>query len=524
MLRLFLQSIRRALGGRRAPAADAAAFAAAGADFAAGRLDRARAAYEALLQTHPDHAEALFRLGVIYGSSGLYGQADAVLARAEQAEPHSVDIRNARANVAWLQSDWAEAERLFRLALEVAPHNVTVWANFALCLHDAGRLPDALAAAERALELDPAHPDALVNAALVRLDMGETGMANQYVQRALAVAPAFPEAHMFHAQCLLRDRRYAEGWREYEWRFRCADGRFRENAALASWEGTPEPARRVLVYAEQGLGDQIMFASCLNDLAERAVHGEVECDARLARLFARSFPRMRIHAQQPDLARPWADVLPASACQIHLGSLPRLFRSDARQFARPPGYLKADPLKAAAWADRVAALGTGLKVGVAWRGGVPRTRQAMRSIPLAKWLPLLRLPGVHFVSLQNGSVEQELTEFCRREGVTVACWPQATEDLDEMAALISSLDLVISVCGTVVHLAGAMGRPTRVLVPSCPEWRYGGAGEPMPWYASVRLFRQATPGDWQAPVQAIARQLALATQQPRGSQPTDRKK
>jgi Tfp pilus assembly protein PilF len=520
MLNSLLRALRDAMRGRRASStvasavdAEAAAWAAADADFSAGRLDRARAGYESLVRRHPDRAEALFRLGVIYGSSGLLDEAEAVLARAEHIEPHSPDIRNARANVAWLRSDWAEAEQRFQAALKLAPRNATLWANYGLCLHDAGRLPEAAGAVEQALELDATHADALVNAALVQLDLGDIEAAGRYLRRALEVAPAFPEAHVLQAQCLLRHGRYAEGWPEYEWRFRCADARFRESPSLAHWDGTPDRARRVLVFAEQGLGDQIMFASCLAELNARAVHSEIECDARLVGLFTRSFPQMRVHAQRPDLARPWAEAAaPDAACQIHLGSLPKLFRNDARQFPQSAGYLKPDPLKVRAWADRLAGLGRGLKVGIAWRGGVPRTRQAMRSIPLAQWLPLLHAPKACFVSLQHGDCEAELTEFSHRERVDIACWPQAVEDLDEMAALVSALDLVITVCGTVVHLAGALGKPAWVLVPTCPEWRYGDAGDTMPWYASVRMFRQETPGNWQVPMQEIVRQLAQAAQ------------
>ncbi len=488
--------------------ADAAELALAAEDFAAGRLAPARARYELLSKRHPGNAEILFRLGVIYGGSGLLAAAEATLERAAQVDPQSADILNARANVAWLQAAWEDAGRHFRAALELEPRNAIVWANFGLCLHDAGKLQEASAAVARALEIDPAHPDALVNAALVRLDLADTDGSRAFLQRALLAAPEFPEAHALNAQLLLRDERYAEGWREYEWRLRCAEARDREQAALPRWDGAGDHSRGLMVYAEQGLGDQIMFASCLPDVMMKVARCDVECDARLAALFSRSFPGIVFHPQAADLARPWAEARPNEASQIHLGSLPQLFRGDGHCFPRHHGYLKPDSAKAAYWTDQLASLGEGLKVGIAWRGGVPRTRQSMRSIPLPEWLPLLQCRGIHFVSLQHGRCEAELAEIRLTENVRIAHWRRAADDCDELAALIAGLDIVITVCGTVVHLAGALGRPAWVFVPACPEWRYRGAGDTMPWYPSVRLFRQDVLGDWRGPIRNVSQQLS----------------
>jgi hypothetical protein len=419
-------------------------------------------------------------------------------------------VLNAQANVAWLQSAWSRAEQLFLAALALEPINVTLLANFGLCLHDAGQLDAASDALQRAIDLDPAHPDALVNAALVRLDLGDTSGSRALLQRALEVAPDFPEAHALYAQLLLRQGQYEEGWREYEWRFHCRDARYREDTVLPHWTGASEPTRTLMIFAEQGLGDQIMFASCLGDVLTRVATCEVECDPRLVRLFARSFPAARFHAQRPDLARPWAAAPPETASQIYSGSLPQLFRNTREHFSVHNGYLKPDPVRTAFWSEQLAKLGDGLKVGIAWRGGVPRTRQAMRSIPLPEWLPLLQMRGIRFVSLQHGGCEDELREFATDKSIQVTHWQQAIDDCDETAALIAALDMVICVCGSVVHLAGAVGKAVLVMVPACPEWRYLGAGDTMPWYPTVRLFRQSIADDWSGPLAEAAQQLSAA--------------
>src|SRR6185295_7058678 len=145
---------------------------------------------------------------------------------------------------------------------------------------------------------------------------------------------------------------------------------------------------------------------------------------------------------------------------------------------------------------RLAALPPGLKIGLSWRGGTPLTRNAMRSIPIERLLPLLKQERISFVNLQYGEVKEDLDRMARRHGVTVEHWQEAIDDYEETAALLCALDLTISVCTAVVHLGGALGRPVWAMAPLRPEARYGASGNTMPWYASVRMFRQTGIEDW----------------------------
>ncbi len=520
----FWKTLRQAWGTRNAAPERASADSNAATDvrvetmrqaeisFSAQRFAEALPLYEKLYAENAQDSFVMLRLGMAYGGSGRLDEAEEFLGRAAQGQPDSVDLLNAQANIAWLRAQWLLAEQRFRRALDVDPANATLWANFGLCLHDAGRLDDAAVALRRAIEIDPHHTDARVNAALVCMDLGDVATAGAHLQRVLEFAPDFAEAHALRAQLLLQRGDYAEGWREYEWRFRCGSGRYREDTILPRWAGVADAARTLMIYAEQGLGDQIMFASCFADVLGRVPHCEVECDPRLVGLFARSFPAMHIHAETAQLDRPWAALRPDKARQMHSGSLPQLFRRTRADFPGHSGYLQADPAKIAYWSGRLSDLGTGLKVGIAWRGGVPRTRQAMRSIPLAQWLPLLKNKDVQFVSLQHGSCAEELNAMATENNVRIAHWQKAVDDCDETAALIAALDVVITVCGSVVHLAGALGKTTWVLVPTCPEWRYLDSGGEMPWYPAVRLFRQSVAGAWQGPFADIMQRLATAQQ------------
>jgi hypothetical protein len=263
----------------------------------------------------------------------------------------------------------------------------------------------------------------------------------------------------------------------------------------------------LLVYAEQGIGDEILFASCLPEVVAAARHCVIDCAPKLAALFQRSFPTATVRGGYQTDPVDWARSLGVDL-QIPAGSLPLHLRREASGFPAHAGYLRADAGKVDRWRDRLRALGPGRTIGLSWRGGTARTRAERRSITLAELAPVLGLPGFHFVSLQyDQDAAAEVTDFGSKFGRLIHHWPDAIDDFDETAALVTALDGVVSVCTAVVHLAGALGRPAWVMTPRVPEWRYGAQGERMPWYPSVRLVRQVASGDWTPVVDAIRQDL-----------------
>jgi ADP-heptose:LPS heptosyltransferase len=191
-----------------------------------------------------------------------------------------------------------------------------------------------------------------------------------------------------------------------------------------------------------------------------------------------------------------------------MGSLPGLLGRTQGTFPVHDGYLLADPARKAAWRERLAALGPGLKVGLSWRGGTWNTRNLSRSIPLRDLAPRLDRGPITLVSVQYGDHARELAELRGAQGTIVHHWQEAVDDYEETAALVSALDLVISVQTAVVHLAGAIGARAWALIPMRPEWRYLERGEVMPWYPSVRLFRQSAVGTWLPVIERVADQLS----------------
>jgi tetratricopeptide (TPR) repeat protein len=443
-------------------------FAAAGVSKARGDLEGAVPRYEAALRCKPDFTDALCNLGFVLQQLGRGSEALRTFDRALALAPDFAEVIQNQGLVLLDHGDPAGALERFRRAGALRPGEPAVVSAEGHALRDLGRLDEALRAYDAVLARQPDYGDAIRNRSQVLLAMGD-----------------FPR-----------------GWVEYERRFE-ASGNALRAFPFPRWAGEAMHEEAVLVHAEQGLGDEIMFASCLPDVLARAPRCVVECNVRLAGLFRRSFPDARVHGGLKSDAHDWLAQHPDIGRQISIGSLPGLLRKGAAEFPAHAGYLAADPGRAAAWKARLAALGSGLKVGISWRGGTHRTRMQLRSIPPAEWRPLLVRPAARFVSLQYGEVGPALAEFEKHCGVTVAHWPEAVANLDETAALIAALDLVITVDNTTAHLAGAIGKPVWVLLHYAPEWRWLARGERMPWYPSARLFRQTGPGGWSTVIPGV---------------------
>lgn len=476
--------------------------------YEAGNIAAARSIYEEVLRREGDNIKAQRCLGVILGRTGDYAGARQLLNKVVASDPHCADAWNALANIEKLQEHWEDAEDLYRRTLALDPASAAVWSNLGLCLREAGKLDAAEAALRRALELAPEFAGALLNLAMIAVDQGRPQQARELLRRSHRLDPDLAEAHTGLAQLLLQNGEFASGWREYEWRFKRDDAERQPEHPFPRWDGAPIKNGVLLVRAEQGLGDQIMFASCLPDAIELAGTCLLECDPRLVNLFARSFPRAQVFPYRAKRAPKWAGRGHDPDCQIHLGSLPGLFRQQASDFPQQGAYLRGDPARIGRWRARLDELGVGRKIGISWQGGVPSTRRTLRSVTLAEMQPILRQRDIVFVSLQYGDCHAELAEFSRASGIAIANWQQALDDYDETAALVCALDLVISVQTAVVHLAGALGRPAWVMVPTVPEWRYMAEGASLPWYPTVTLLRQRQRGVWAPVIAEVARRLA----------------
>jgi Tfp pilus assembly protein PilF len=470
------------------------AFAAGIASMNNGDFAGARRYLQTALSLNADDVDIEYHLAIAEARSGNLMAAQRLLERTRLTRD-SAEVNNALGNVQRLLRQLDASADSYRRALGLDGNSIAALVNLGLNLRDLGKPAEALPLLDQALSLSPDNVDALFNKAVALGDLGQSELAEQLIDRVLTIAPDFAEAHLQHAFALLKRREFDVGWNEYAWRIRIPEVDHWQDFDYPLWQGESLTGKRILIQAEQGLGDQIMFASCLPDVLARAGQTVIECDPRLAKLFARSFPSAKIFRHRIEGPPDWSSE-PAFDFRSRSGDLPRMLRKKNADFPRHDGYLAADPARVAAWRKRLQSLGPGLKVGISWRGGTPHTGGRIRSLSLEDLVPLFSVSGTHFISLQYGTVAAEVAAFRARHGVVLHQWANANADMDDVAALTSVLDLTITVCTAAAHLAGGLGRPAWVMVPAVAEWRYLESGTSMPWYPSLRLLRQRRLNEW----------------------------
>jgi len=364
-----------------------------------------------------------------------------------------------------------------------------------------GEFAEAIDVLQQAIASQPETIAARLDIAEAWRESGDLGRAMAYQEEAIALAPQNKTAHerlgMLRLYCGDFSR---ASWEHYLWHWALEVERA-SGVAAPAWDGSDLAGKHIVLIAHQGLGDQILFASCVPDVRARAT--TIFCERRLVKLFCRSFAGAEV-LDVSALATTAREL--RADFQAALGRLPVYLRNQWSDFSGR-AFLSADAARVASWRQRLQQLGPGLKVGLSWRGGNPEKAGKRRSVPLAQWGAVLAVPRVHFVSLQYGDYRAELEQASATFGVGVHHWQEAIDDYDETAALAGALDLVISVTTAVVHLAAALGTPTWVLVNAKPQWRYLERGARMPWYAAVKLFRQRPPSDWRDVLHEIAREL-----------------
>ncbi|WP_049974403.1 hypothetical protein [Azospirillum sp. B4] len=430
----------------------------------------------------------LFTLwGVALRRLGRVPQAEPVLRMAVRLSPRDAVCHSNLAAVLRVLDRLAEGEAAARAALALDSDLVNAHVNLASLLLARGQARAALAASREALAREPGQAEALYSQAAALQALDDFAGAAAAWDHAANVHPDDARLGFGRANLDLARGDLARGWAGYDARVAAEPQRFRAIPDLPDWQGQRLDGP-LLIWREQGLGDELMFASCYADAIAAAGSAVVRCDPRLAGLFGRAFPGARMVVEADPAERD-------AVAQAAAGSLPRLLRGRLADFGATGGYLRARPDLLAHWRGRLAALdGDGpatLKVGVCWRSGLDVESRAGRQAALADWAPLLGLPGVTAIMLQYGDTEAEraaLGPLAPRHFPDL----DQRDDLEGLAALLSALDLVVTVPTATGELAGALG---------VPVWRLAGELDvtclgtgARPWFPSMRVFRAgATP-------------------------------
>lgn len=485
-------------------------------------FDAARALAQEILRDTPDHAGALALMAAI-AADQRQPQAGMQWARqALAADPKCVPAHFALGRLLEAAERFDEAEASYRRVTELDPTNAQAFTNLGCMLHLQQRIEEAVRCYRTALRLEPGQPVALRNYALVAGGPEEVGEAlrgfERHValypddaegqaqlghlyehvgrheealaayERALALDPQRPEFHFARAQILLLLGRYAEGWQEYEWRWRmallnAAMVRFRE----PRWDGRPLEQGTVLLHGESAFGDTLQFVRYATLASQRCARVVVECPPALKALVER-VPGVALAVPEGQPLPPFDAHLPLIAC-------PGLFGTTMETVPWDGPYVVAQADRLQQWGERVAAAGPRRrKVGLVWTGNPANLGNRGRSVTLAQLGPLAQADDVSFFSLQKGVPAPAPGEI--PAGMHFVDLSASLRDFSDTAALLEHLDLVISVDTAVAHLAGAMARPLWVLLPFSADWRYHAGRDDNPWYPSMRQFRQDAEGEW----------------------------
>jgi tetratricopeptide (TPR) repeat protein len=492
-----------------------------------GDVILAAEAYQKAIEIRPEFPNALSNFGFLCAHMGDLAKAEGLLRRCIAIDPRNVNAHCNLANVfakqgnteAALQccriavgldpnhaltlcnygalcidtGDLRAAEVVLRRSVELDSSNIDAHCNLANALAKLGNASAAIEATRTALGVDPKHALTLCNFGVLLDALGDAGGAVQCYQLALASDPKMPLAQFNLGIQRLSAGDFAAGWVGYEARWGTPE--FRNKRPILSqpqWRGEEIRGSRILIYSEQGLGDTLQFVRYVSRVAALGAAVVLRVHPSLVRL-------MRTYSSEITVASIESDEGADFEWQCALMSLPAAFGTDLTNIPAEVPYLRADPFKAAEWGQRLAlrdprGAQRGLRVGLVWSGNPKHANDRKRSVGLEQLSGLTGIEGVRFYSLQKGPVSEELA--AAREGQGIVDLGEHLQDFTDTAAIMANLDLIISVDTSVVHLAGAMGKPVWVLVPRVSDWRWLRDRTDSPWYPTMRLFRQNKIGEW----------------------------
>jgi tetratricopeptide (TPR) repeat protein len=492
-----------------------------------GSVEKAIPFYQKAISFQPDFAAAYYNLGNAFKELGCWPEAIKQTQKAIELDPSLPEAHYIQGIAYYEQEQVDEAIASWQKALELNPGFTEVYFNLGIAFYNKGQLEEALALCQKAVELDPSlaeahynlglvyygkdlpdeaircwqktlqinseHQDAYNNMGAAFQDKHELEKAQKCFQKAIDNNPDLPEAHWNKSLCHLLAGSFSEGWMEYQWRFRINTIFLNRHFPQPLWAGEDLMGKTILLYAEQGFGDTIQFIRYVPLVKKRGGRVVVECQEDLASLLEsmEGIDRLIKHGQP----------LPDFDVQCPLLSLPLAFKTRIQNIPASIPYFSLNPALIQEWQEITEVEQGDLKIGLVWAGRPTHKKDRKRSLNFEAFEPILEVPGITFFSLQKGEAAQQIQNRLNRiKPINVA---EKLADFTETGALIQNLDLVISVDTAVAHLTGALGKPVWTLLPYSPDWRWLLDREDCPWYPSMRLFRQPSPGDWGSVIQSV---------------------
>ena len=475
-----------------------------------GQLEEAVDIYRKALEINPDDIRTYNNLSVVFQKQGKLAEAIDTYYKILEIDPTDVGVCRSLGMLLTEQGKLEEAIEAYYKVLEIDSTDAGIYNNLGILLKEQGKFKEAIDAYCKALEIFPGYAEAYNNLGNVLQLQGDFEDAAVVYKKALEINSQFSEAHKNLGMLLLLTGELEHGWEKYEWRWKCHDfPSENRNFPQPLWDGTGLSDKSVLVWTEQGVGDEIMFANMLDTLSWMAAEIITECEERLVPLFQRSFPKIQFvsREQKPNPILLDKDI----DYQVPIGSLAQWLRKNESQFPKKGSYLSASSEKVSQLRDKYKRLTDDrFLVGISWKS-INHGIEKEKSTILENWTPILSQPDCFFVNLQYGDIKQEIGEYYSSTGILIYTDQEINPltNLDDFAAQISALDLVISISNTTVHISGALGKKVWTLLPYVPDWRWMLKREDTPWYPTMKLFRQSQMNDWRDVFQRVSLALKL---------------
>jgi len=463
-----------------------------------GTLKEAIDCYQKVIQLNPNFADAHIKLGRALQSEGQIDDAISCYQKIIKINPNDAGIYFNLGVVLQDKGQLDEAISCYQKALALNLNIAGIHNNLGLAFQNKGRIDKAINCYQNAIKLDPDFADAYNNLGISLQEKRQLNEAISCYRKAIQINPNFADAHWNLSLALLLSGNFEEGWREYEWRWKVdklivTSRKFSQT--LFNLENIFE--RTILLHAEQGFGDNIQFIRYAPLLARSGAKVIVECHKELYSLFE--------NIEGVHQVIGFNEQPPPSDLNCPILSLPRIFRTTLETIPANVPYLTVSSLKTRRWKERFMRDQSKLRVGLVWHGNPNDKNNMNRSMPFAHFSPLAKFTDIAFYSLQKGNASEQAKNLPM--GMTFIDLTEEINDFSDTAALIENIDLTISVDTSVVHLAGALGKPIWTLLPFAPDWRWMLNREDSPWYPTMRLFRQPSPGDWESVIAAVKDEL-----------------
>lgn len=468
-----------------------------------GQLDEAVASYAQALKIKPDFAEVHNNLGVALRDLGQFENAVASCRRAVALKPTLYEAYSNLGNGLQDVGQFDAAASSYRRAIEIQPNFAEAHNNLGVCLKTQGELDLALESFLKAISLDKNAADAHCNVGVTLQEQGKIDECIQYFERALALSPNRDATRYAFGLMHLQIGNLKDGWAGYEYRWTGSD----KPVKKPEWQGEPLEGKTILIWGEQGVGDEIMFAGLFGEVAAHAKRCIVACTAKLIPLFSESFSDIEF-VSLADLHG--TGLLNEIDFQCPSGSLARWMRTDQNSFCTQGIYIKPKAERVAYWKNRLNAIGPGLKIGICWRSAYISGNRYLHYSSLDQWGPVFAVQGVHFFSLQCDHCDAELQAARLRFKVPIHDFVEVDlyNDLAEAAALTAAMDLVIGATTASGRLAAALGVQMWAI-------RYGIADctslgtDHTPWLPCIQFFSRTWDQGWAGVIENITSRLTL---------------